>query len=225
MYERTIKLIGEDNLNKIKNTTVLLVGVGGVGGFALEGLVRSGVGKIIIIDYDNVDASNLNRQIITNINNIGKLKVDVAEEHAQNINKNIEIIKINKKLDKENAKDIFNYKFDYVIDACDTIPVKCELIKLSLEKNITIVSSMGTGNKLDPSMLQVMDVRKTSYDPIAKKIRKYLKDNHINKKVMVVCSCEQGNHFEGSIPSMMFTPAYSGILCSNYIIREIIKSN
>ena len=158
MYERIIKLIGEDNLNKIKKTTVCVVGLGGVGGYAVEGLVRSGIGKLILVDYDKVDITNLNRQIIANQNNINYYKTDIAEKRIKEINPNCEIIKINIKLDENNINTLFEYKFNYLIDACDTITVKEELIKNCLNKNIGIISSMGTGNKMNPSDLEVIEI-------------------------------------------------------------------
>ena len=135
----------------------------------------------------------------------------------------IEFYLLIKKIDLDNINLLFNYKFDYLIDCCDTISIKCELIRLCLDKNITFISSMGTGNKINPSLLKVMDIRDTSYDPVAKKIRKYINDNKIKGKVPVVCSCEQNEHFDSDIPSMIFVPSYSGLLCANYIIRKIIE--
>ena len=225
MFRRVEKFIGIDNLNKIKSSVVAVIGLGGVGGYAVEGLVRSGVNNIIIVDYDWVDISNLNRQLITNVNNIGDLKVDVMERHILSINPKCKITKLNIKLDMANMDELFNLKFDYLIDCCDTLVVKEELIKRCLSNNIVFISSMGTGNKFNPSMLKVMDISKTSYDPIAKKIRKYLSVNKIKGKVPVVCSIEQNDKFSGDIPSMMFVPAVSGILCANYIIDKIIKNN
>ncbi len=225
MFERIIKLIGEDNLKKIQSKTVCVVGLGGVGGYAIEGLVRSGIEKFIIVDFDKIDISNLNRQIITNKDNISMLKTDETEKRLKQINPNCTVIKINMKLDSNNINTLFSHHFDYLIDACDTIVVKEELIRICIEKGIDFISSMGTGNKLYPSKLEVMDIKKTSYDPIAKKIRKYLKDNRIKGKVMVVCSSEQREKFQGTIPSMMFVPATSGILCANYIINTIISTN
>ena len=223
MFRRVEKLIGKDNLELIKTKIVAVIGLGGVGGYAIEGLVRSGVKNIIIVDYDKVDISNLNRQIITNINNVGNLKIDEMEKHILSINPKCNIIKLNIKLDIDNIDKLFKYKFDYLIDCCDTIVVKEELIKRCLNNNIIFISSMGTGNKIEPSMLKIMDISKTSYDPIAKKIRKYLRDNKIYGKVPVVCSSEQRERFDGEIPSMMFVPATAGILCANYIIKKIIE--
>lgn len=223
MFERIEKLIGKDNLDKIKVSTVAVIGLGGVGGYAVTSLIRSGIENVIIVDYDKIDITNLNRQLITNMNNIGELKTDVMEKYILSINDNCNIIKLDMKLDLSNIDKLFEYKFDYLIDCCDTIDVKEYLIKKCLDNNITIISSMGTGNKLNPMDLEVIDIRKTSYDPIAKRIRKYLRDNHINKKVMVVSSKEKRDKFDGDIPSMIFVPAVSGILCANYIIKEIIK--
>ena len=223
MFDRIIKLIGEDNLNKIRSKTVCIVGLGGVGGYAVEGLVRSGIESFILVDYDKVDITNLNRQIISGISNISKYKTDEAERRILSINSNCRVIKLRIKLDVDNMDELFKYRFDYLIDACDTIVVKEELIKYCLGNNIGIISSMGTGNKLNPLELEIIDIKKTSYDPIAKKIRKYLRDNNINGKVMVVSSKEKGIKFEGSIPSMVFVPATSGILCANYVIKDIIN--
>ena len=224
MFDRTIKLIGEENFNNISNKTVAVVGIGGVGGYAVEGLIRSGISSIIIVDYDTIDISNLNRQIISDQKHLGFFKVDEMERRILNINPNAKITKVYDKLTPDNLSLLFQYKFDYLIDACDTIIVKQELIKRCLEKNIKIISCMGTGNKLNPSLLEVTDISKTSYDPIAKRIRKYLKDNHINKKIPVVYSKEQNPKFEGTIPSMVFVPATAGLLCANYVIIDIIKN-
>lgn len=223
MFDRIEKLIGKDNLNKINNTTVAVVGIGGVGGYAVEGLIRSGIKSIILVDYDTIEISNLNRQIISDQKHLGYFKVDEMERRILNINPKCKIIKIYDKLTPENIDILFKYSFDYLIDACDTINVKTELISKCLDENIEIISSMGTGNKLNPSMLEITDIRKTSYDPIAKKIRKYLSVNHINKKINVVYSKEQNPKFEGSIPSMVFVPATAGLLCANYVIKDIIK--
>ena len=225
MFRRVEKLIGKDNLDKIRDSVVAVIGLGGVGGYAVEGLIRSGVENIIIVDYDRVDISNLNRQIITNYNNIGCLKTDEMEKHILSINSNCKIVKLNMRLDANNLDELFKLKFGYLIDCCDTLVVKEELIKRCLEQKITFISSMGTGNKLDPSLLKIMDISKTSYDPIAKKIRKYISVNNIKGKVPVVCSAEKNDKFIGDVPSMMFVPAVSGILCSNYIIEKIIKNN
>ena len=224
MFDRVEKLIGSNNLEKIKNTTIAVVGLGGVGGYALESLIRSGIEKIIIVDYDTVYITNLNRQIISTTNNLGKSKVEEWINRIKVINSNAKITALNIKLDLSNLNNLFDLKIDFLIDAIDDIPIKQEIIKRCLTNNIPIISSMGTGNKLDPSKLEITDIKNTSYDPLAKKIRKYLKDNNIKGKLPVVYSKEQNQKFEGSIPSMIFVPATSGILCANYVIRKIIEN-
>lgn len=223
MFDRIIKLIGEDNFLKIQSTTVVVVGLGGVGGYAVESLVRSGIGKIILVDYDTVDITNINRQIISNIENLSDKKTKEWKKRIEKINPNCKVDLLNIELNLENIEELFQYSFDYLIDACDTLIVKEELIRQCLERNIKIISSMGTGNKLDPTKLEIVDISKTSYDPIAKRIRKYLKDHNIKGHVPVVYSKEQNKKFSGSIPSMVFVPATSGLLCANYVIKEIIK--
>ena len=224
MYERIEKLIGIDNLNKIKQSKVAVIGLGGVGGTATESLIRSGIENIIIVDYDKVDITNLNRQIIASRENIGKSKTDATEKRILSINPNCKITKLKLKLDLNNIDTLFNLEFDYLLDCCDTITVKQEIIKRCLANNITFISCMGTGNKLNPSLLKISDIKKTSYDPIAKKIRKYLRENKIKGNVPVVYSEEQNQKFTGSIPSMIFVPSTAGLLCANYIIKSIIKS-
>lgn len=222
MFDRIETLIG-DKFNLIKDKTVLIIGLGGVGGYALESLVRSGITKVIIVDNDKVDITNLNRQIISLNSNISEYKVDVCEKRIKDINPNIEVIKINEYITLENIDLLFQYKIDYLIDACDTINTKKELIRKCIEKNIKFISCMGTGKKLDPTKLKIVDVRKTSYDPIAKIIRNMVKKERIKGKVMVVCSDEEViNKDSKIIGSMIFVPATAGILCANYVIKDII---
>ncbi len=225
MFEREIKLIGEENLEKIKSKTVAVVGVGGVGGYAVESLVRAGISKLIIIDYDIVDITNLNRQIISLQSNIGKYKTDVIKERINNINPDCNVITINTKLNEENLYLLFNEKPDYIIDACDTLKVKEMIILECKKRKIKLISSMGTGNKLNPELLKITDIRKTSYDPLAKKIRKFVVDNKIKGKVMVVSSIEQPKKVEGVISSISFVPPISGLLCTSYVINEILKED
>ena len=225
MFEREIKLIGEENLEKIKSKTVAVVGVGGVGGYAVESLVRAGISKLIIIDYDIVDITNLNRQIISLQSNIGKYKTDVIKERINNINPDCNVITINTKLNEENLYLLFNEKPDYIIDACDTLKVKEMLILECRKRKIKLISSMGTGNKLNPELLKITDIRKTSYDPLAKKIRKFVVDNKIKGKVMVVSSVEQPKKVEGVISSISFVPPISGLLCTSYVINDILKED
>lgn len=221
MFRRVVSFMGEDNFNKIKNKTVLVVGLGGVGGYATEALVRSGISNIIIIDYDKVDISNLNRQIITNHDNIGKYKVDVMKERIKLINPECNVIIHNTFLDKDSINILDNYKIDYIVDACDSVQAKKLLIDYSINKDIKLIASMGTANKLDPTKLEILDIRKTSYDPLAKILRKYVMDKKTNKKIMVVSSTEVPVR-KDMLSSLIFVPATAGLLCANYVIKDII---
>lgn len=222
MFDRTEKLIGEENLNLIKSKTILLVGLGGVGGSCFETLVRSGIENIIVIDFDKIDITNLNRQVIAYNTNISKYKVDVCMELAKKINSDCNIKTYKIFLDETNIKDIITNDMDYIIDACDSIKAKEELIKISNEKNIKMISCMGTGNKLDPTMLEITDIYKTQNDPLARIIRKWCRDNKINK-LKVVSSKEIPIIKDKKIASMSFVPNTAGILLANYVIRDIIN--
>ena len=225
MFSRLELLIG-DKINEIKTKKVLIIGLGGVGSYAVEGLVRSGIENFIIVDYDKIDISNLNRQLMTNRSNIGEFKTDEIEKRILSINPNCKIEKFTKKIDIDNINELFNNEIDYVIDACDTLSVKLELIRICKKKDIKLISSMGTGNKMDPSRLKITDIRKTSYDPLAKKIRKMVKDERIKGKVMVVCSDAVGfTKIEKTIPSNSFVPATAGLLLASFIIRDIVGDN
>ena len=222
MFDR-LELIIKDKINLIKDKTILIIGLGGVGGYALESLVRSGIEKIIIIDYDVIDETNLNRQILSLNDNIGLKKVDVAYDRIKNINKKVQIVKLDMKVTLDNISTLFNEKIDYIIDACDTVEVKKQLIRESIKRKIKLISCMGTGNKLDPSKLEIVDIRKTSYDPLAKIIRKMVKDENIKGKVMVVASKEPPIKTNTkTIGSTSFVPAVAGLLCASYVINDII---
>lgn len=224
-FDRLELLIG-DKIDKIKNLTILVVGIGGVGGYAVEALARSGAGKIIIVDYDKVDITNLNRQIISLKSNIGMYKVDVCKMRIHEINENCQVISYKEKITKDNIDLLFNHSIDYIVDACDDTLVKMELIRKAHQKNIKLISSMGTGNKLNPSLLEIIDIRKTSYDPLAKKLRKMVKDEKIKGKVMVVCSKEQPIKVDSKIiGSTSFVPAIAGLLCASYIVNDIVGDN
>lgn len=224
MYERTLALIGEDNLNKIKRKNILVLGTGGVGGYAIETLVRSGIQNITIVDYDKIDYSNINRQVIANSNNIGNYKVNEWEKRIKEINKDIKVKKINEKITKDNINILFEDNYDYIIDACDTVIVKKLLIKKCHEKNIKLITVCGMGKKLNPSLVKICDIKDTSYDPLAKSIRKYVKDEKIRGKVPVVFSSEEPKKNDKNlVSSMMMVPATAGINAAYYVINDIIK--
>ena len=223
MFDRLLKLISKEELEMLGKVNVLLVGVGGVGGYALESMVRIGFKNITIIDNDTVDLTNLNRQIISLHSNIGLLKVDVAEKRALDINPNINLKKIDTFITKDNIDTIFNEKYDYIIDACDTVTTKVELIKKAQEKNIKIISIMGTGNRLNPTMLEITDVFKTNYDPLAKVMRKLLRENNITE-ADVITSKEIPIKTGTSTPgSTSLVPSVAGIYATYYIVKDILK--
>ena len=219
-FKRLFALLNDNQIERIQNAKVCIVGIGGVGSVATEVLARSGISKFVLCDFDVVQESNINRQVIANQNTIGKYKVDVAKEKILEINPNacVEVIKER----FSNELSLFDFKFDYLIDAIDDINNKFLLIKTCLEKDIPFISSMGTAKKFDSSLLKVVDINKTSYDPLAKRIRKMLRDNNINKKFMVVSSTEEPKNSD-ILGSYMVVTAYSGLLLADYIIKEIIK--
>lgn len=223
MFDREIRLIGIDKYNLIKSKTVAIIGLGGVGGYALETLVRSGIESIILVDYDTIDISNINRQIIATTKNIGTKKIESAKLRALEINPNCKITTLDLKLNEDNIDSLFNFKIDYIIDACDTISVKKRLILECHKRKIKLISAMGSGNKLDPTKFSICDIRKTSYDPIAKIIRKFVIENKIKEKVMVVSSTEAPKKIEGVISSISYVPSVVGIYLTTYVINDIIK--
>ncbi len=223
MFDREVKLIGLDNLEKIQKSKVCVIGLGGVGGHAVEALIRAGIENIIIIDYDIVNISNKNRQIIATDRTIGKKKTIVMKDRILEINKNVNITIIDEKINSDNINLIFDNEFDYLIDACDTVSVKKEIIKKCLTKKIKFITCMGTGNKLDPSKLKICDIRETNYDPLARLMRKFIRDQKITEKIMVVSSTEIPKKVEGSVSSISFVPSIAGIMCASYIIKSIIS--
>ncbi len=226
MFDRTALLIGKNNLDRINKLKVLVIGVGGVGGYVVETLVRSGVMNITIVDYDVIDITNINRQIIANKDNIGTYKVNAWKERINSINSGVLVNPINTKINEDNIDILFADNYDYIIDACDTISVKKLLIKLCNEKNIKLITVCGMGKRLDPSKVMICDIRDTSYDPIAKSLRKYVKDNNIHGKVSVVFSSEIPiKTSDEVIASMAMVPASAGILASFYVINDVLKEN
>lgn len=217
---RLNKIVDDSILNEIRSKTILIIGLGGVGGHALESIVRMGINNIIIVDNDIVDVTNLNRQILSLKSNIGEYKTEVAKKRILDINPDCNVITINKFIDSSNYLEMFNYNIDYVIDACDTITTKILLIEECLNRNIKIISCMGTGNKFHPEMLEICELKKTSYDPLAKVIRNKFKND--KRKIMVVYSKEQGVRISDRIPgSTSLVPSVAGVMCASYIINDI----
>lgn len=223
-FSRLEALYGNDKVNKLRNSKVLVIGLGGVGGYVVESLTRSGIGELILVDSDVVDITNINRQIIATDENIGKLKTECFKERIRSINPDCKVTIYSEFLDESNYLDILDNKVDFIVDAIDSVKSKELIIKYALDNDINIISSMGTGNRENPRELDIMDISKTSGDPIAKIIRKYLRDNNINKKFKVLCSHELPmKKIEDVIPSNSFVPSSAGLLISSYVIKELIK--
>ncbi len=223
-FSRLEKIIGEDSIEILKKKSVFILGCGGVGGYVCEALARSGIGTLILVDYDVVDETNLNRQIAALTSTIGMKKIDVLEKRIKDINPNCQVIKIDLFVTIDNVESLFVHSIDYFVDACDTVSVKKRVIEECLKRKIPFISSMGTGNKMDPSQLEITDIRKTINDPLAKIIRKFVKDKKIKQKVMVLSSKELPIKIHDRIPgSTAFVPSSAGLLIASYIIREFIK--
>lgn len=221
MFDRLEVLIG-DKINILKNKTVMIIGLGGVGGNAFETIVRSGVENIIVVDNDIVDITNLNRQALAFNWSLNKSKVEVAEIIANQINQKCKIKKIKLFLNKENIDEVYNNKIDFVIDAIDTVNSKKLIIKKCIQKKIPFISVMGTGNKMHPELLEITDIKKTEYDPIARILRKMINDNQIKEKVPVIYSKEKPL-LKGKIGSNAFVPSTAGILAASYAINKILE--
>lgn len=219
-----LKLLVGDKYELLNNKTVLIIGLGGVGGYALESIVRCGIKNVIIVDADFVEASNINRQIIALNSTIGQYKTDAFEKRINDINPNCHVKKITEYINEDNINLLFEDKIDYLIDACDTINTKCLIVSECIKRKIKFITCMGTGKKLNPELLKIKELSKTSYDPIAKKMRKYVKDNHIKEKIYVVSSEEEPKKEESNIiPSISFVPGVAGLLLTSYVINDILK--
>lgn len=229
IYTRTELLIGEESLNKLKNSKVIVFGIGGVGSFAVEALARSGVGEISMVDFDTIDITNVNRQIHAFPSTVGLYKVDEMEKRINAINPNIVINKYKEKLLKDNI-DLFDLKkYDYVVDAIDTITSKLYLAKFCYENKIKIISAMGAGNKMDPTRFKVSDIYKTSVCPLARVMRYELKKLGV-KKLKVVFSdevsvgekIESSDRRKSSPSSISFIPSVLGLIIASQVIKDLI---
>lgn len=222
-FERTINLIGNDAFEKLCHSKVAIFGVGGVGGYVLEGLVRSGVGNIDIYDNDEIDITNINRQIIALHSTIGEKKVDVAKKRALDINPEININTYQVFYDESTSSNINLKEYDYIVDAIDTVKSKLELIKKANEAGVNIISSMGTGKKIDPTKFEIADISKTSVCPLAKVIRKELRKTNI-KKLKVLYSTEKPINNEDNITtSIAFVPSVAGLIIAGEVVKDIIE--
>ena len=226
-FSRTENLIGSHAVNILKNTHIAVFGVGGVGGYTIEALARAGIGYIDIIDNDTVSITNINRQIIATHSTIGKQKTEVMKSRLLDINPKITVNTYNTFFLPENSSDFDFTKYDYIVDAVDTVTAKLELIKKANDEGVPIISSMGTGNKLDPTGFEVSDIYKTSVCPLAKVMRYELKKRGI-KKLKVVYSKEEpknADNLTSRVPaSISFVPSTAGLIIASEVVKDIIKN-
>ncbi|WP_339295881.1 tRNA threonylcarbamoyladenosine dehydratase [Paenibacillus sp. FSL W7-1279] len=241
-FSRTELAIGPEGLEVMKNSTVAVLGIGGVGGIAVEALARSGVGRIILIDKDVVDITNINRQIHALTTTVGQKKADLMVERVKLINPECEAIALNMFYTEETYEELFKFDLDYVIDASDTIIYKVHLIKECLRRGIPIISSMGAANKMDPTKFQVADISKTSMDPIARIVRTKLRKDGIKRGVKVVFSLEEPmkprqDVTEKIVPenapeirkakqppaSNAFVPPVAGLIMVSVTVKELLE--
>lgn len=225
-FSRTELLIGKEGVEKLQNAKVAIFGIGGVGSYVVEALVRAGVKNFILVDKDVVDITNLNRQIIATRKTIGKPKVEVAKKRILDINPNANV-KIYQEFFLPESKGILDKTIDYVVDGIDTVTAKIELVMRANKLNIPIISSMGTGNKLDPTRFEVTDIFKTDVCPLARVMRKELKRRGI-KKLKVVYSREKPIKQDSTelrqVPaSISFVPSVAGLIIAGEVIKDIIK--
>ncbi len=232
-FTRTELLLGRSAMETLRNSRVAVFGVGGVGGYAAEALARSGVGAFELIDRDQVSITNLNRQIIATLRTVGRDKTEVMAERIHEINPDAEVIETKCFFLPETA-DLFDFsKYDYVVDAVDTVTAKIEIVLRAQKAGVPVISSMGAGNKLDPSKFQAADIYKTSVDPLARVMRRELKKRGV-KKLKVVYSTEEPMKPLGRIEadpeagrkdvpgSSAFTPSAAGLLIASEVVRDLI---
>lgn len=224
-FSRTENLIGNDALKKLENCHIAVFGVGGVGGFVVEALARAGVGKIDLIDSDTVDITNLNRQIIALHSTIGKQKVEVMKQRFLDINPKAQVNTFPILFLPQNSHQFDFSKYDYVIDAVDNVTAKIELVIKCNENGTPIISSMGTGNKLDPTKFEISDIYKTSVCPLAKIMRYELKKRGIKKlKVLYSKEIPIKNQSTPRVPSSIsFVPSVAGLIIAGEVIKDLIK--
>ncbi|KXI13722.1 ThiF family adenylyltransferase [Peptostreptococcus anaerobius] len=228
--ERTKIVIGQDGIDLLRNANILVFGIGGVGSYVVEGLVRAGIGNLTIVDFDTVDITNINRQIPALHSTIGMNKTDVLEKRIKDINPEINL-KCHTSLYNEDTSDtLLDGDYDFVVDAIDMVPSKIHLIESCYKRGLNIISSMGMGNKLDPTMIEIADIHKTEMCPLAKIIRREAKNRGI-KKLPVVYSREkprdtgitqEDGRTKRVNGSMSFVPSCAGLIISSYIVRKII---
>lgn len=231
MFQRTELLLGKEGLEKLKKSHIIVFGLGGVGGYVVEVLIRVGIQEITVVDFDTIDITNLNRQIIATQNTVGNYKADAIKERILSINPEVKVNAYREKFTEETSSIFFNdnLTYSYVIDAIDLVKYKIKIIELSKERGIPVISCMGTGNKLNPEMLKISDISKTSVCPLAKVMRKELKKRRINKvKVLYSEEVPQKPINEGgsrekkvNVGSVSFVPSVAGLIIASQVVKDI----
>lgn len=224
-FARIVRMLNQEWLEKLQNKKVAVFGLGGVGSYVVEALVRNGIGEIVLVDHDKIDITNLNRQLYALHSTIGMNKVDVAKERCLDINPNLKITTYQQfYLPDQGMENIF-LDCDFVVDAIDTVKAKIALIENCNKLKIRIISSMGTGNKLRPECFEITDIFKTSVCPLARVMRRELKNRGI-KKCPVLYSKEQPQKVDGATPgSVSFVPSVAGLMIAGYVIKELVKED
>ncbi|NHN30049.1 tRNA threonylcarbamoyladenosine dehydratase [Paenibacillus agricola] len=241
-FSRTELAIGPEGLETMRNSCVAVLGIGGVGGMAAEALARTGIGRLILIDKDVVDITNINRQVHALMSTVGQPKADLMRDRILQINPECDVVSLRMFYTEETYEQLFAYPLDYVLDASDTISYKIHLIKQCLERNIPIISSMGAANKMDPTKFQVADISKTSMDPLARVIRTKLRKEGIKKGVKVVFSTEKPmkpreDVTQRIVPenapeirkaqqppaSNAFVPPVAGLIAVSVVIKDLLE--
>ncbi len=223
-FSRSARVIGEGGLEKLNNCSVIVFGLGGVGGAAAESLVRAGVGTIGIVDKDIVDITNLNRQIMATESTVGLPKTQATADRLLSINPNVKIHKYDLFYLPETACEIDLSQYDFIVDCIDNVTAKLELITRADELNVPVISSMGTGNKLHPEMLELADIKKTSVCPLARVMRRELRNRGINKLTVVYSKEEPVKTHTSEPGSMSFVPPVAGYMMTSYVVRTILDS-
>jgi len=240
-FSRNELAIGKEGVELMRNKTVAILGVGGVGSFAAEACARSGIGRIILVDKDDIDITNINRQLIANLSTVGRSKTEVMAERIADINKECEVVSLHMFYTEETVEEFFSYQPDYVIDASDTIKYKIHLATECMARGIKIIASMGAANKMDPTRFKIVDISETHTDPVAKVMRVRLRKAGIYKGLPVVFSDESPvvirEDIVGTVgkpdavirkaemppASNAFVPSVAGLICASWVLNDIVS--
>ncbi|OQB99951.1 MAG: tRNA threonylcarbamoyladenosine dehydratase [Firmicutes bacterium ADurb.Bin099] len=223
IYDRTIRLIGEQAMKELRQKKVAIIGLGGVGSYVLEAFARAGIGHLILADYEKIEESNINRQILALHSTVGKYKTEVALSRVKDINPDIKVTVYNVFVSKDNIKDIIPDDCDYVIDAIDTVSSKIDIIRYAKKNGINIISCMGTGNKIDNTGFKIAPVEKTDTCPLARKVRKILSSEGITGVDVLYSVSKNQVSDPDLISGISYVPSTAGLIIAGYVIRKLIN--